>query len=116
MSLYNLKLKLQPEIGIKIYWNNFRRFRDTPLHRAIVSEIKLFLKEKSINSRQLGNKILNKIEKNNPALIRQEPADELGSLFGMTLWNELANDTDNWKFHKISINSLVALTGTIYFK
>jgi hypothetical protein len=34
----------------------------------------------------------------------------------MTLWNVLADDSDDWKYLKKSIDSLDALTGMEYFK
>jgi len=118
MALFNLDDVPQNPIGIRDYWNLFRRFRQTPLHSEIVNKIQqnLELGISYIDSRQLGSKILKEIEKENSTLLSQEPADEIGSLFGMTLWNVLADDRDNWKFYKKSIDSLDALTGTEYFK
>lgn len=118
MSLFNLDDAPQNSIGIKDYWNLFRRFRQTPLHTEIVNKIRLNLELgiRYIDSRQLGSKILKEIERENNSLLSQEPADEIGSLFGMTLWNILAEDIDNWKFYKKSIDSLDAITGMEYFK
>jgi hypothetical protein len=118
MSLFNLDDKPQNPIGIKDYWNLFRRFRQTPLHSEIVNKIQqhLNLGNNYIESRQLGSKILKEIERENPSLLSLEPADEIGSLFGMTLWNVLAEDSDNWKFYKKAIDTLEGITGTEYFK
>ncbi|HEY5536824.1 MAG TPA: hypothetical protein VIL99_18055 [Ignavibacteria bacterium] len=52
----------------------------------------------------------------NLSLYNQEPADEIGSLFGMTLWNVLAEDSENWKFLMKSIDSFDDSKGTQYFK
>jgi hypothetical protein len=118
MALFNIDDKPQPSVGKHDYWLLFRRFRGTALHSEIVNEIidYLELNKDFLDSQHLGSDILKKIEKTNPVLYKQEPPDEMGSLFGMTLWNVLADDKDDWKFLSKSIDSKDGITGTQYFK
>ncbi|HEY5534512.1 MAG TPA: hypothetical protein VIL99_06215 [Ignavibacteria bacterium] len=116
MSLFNIDGAPQNAVGHKDYWNNFRRFRNTPLHSEFVREINNNLNTNFIDSLQLGSRIITKIEKENLSLYNQESADEIGSLFGMTLWNVLAEDSENWKFLMKSIDSFDNAKGTQYFK
>jgi hypothetical protein len=116
MSLFCIKGNLQSAIGKRDYWQFFRQFEGSQQHRLLVSEILPVLDEsKTINSSHLGKKILTSLSSSCPESFQIDSQEQLGSLFGMTLWNELSKDSRRWSFITNSKDQSKALGGVTYF-
>jgi hypothetical protein len=103
MPLFDLKDKEQPRTGRQEHWALFEPFQSRPLHDAIVDEIESHIDaleetQSAIDSSWLGSEILGRLEAESVELFDEEVPDQVGGLFGMTLWNHLAQHSDDWWF------------------
>jgi len=120
MPLFNIDEKIQASTGKQEHWKLFRRFEGSDLHQAMVLKIANHLQKEMLYSSWLGSEILKQLEKEYPNLFEPYQSESgrqvISGLFGMTLWNVLADHGDSWYFHQPKIDSLDELTGTYYFK
>ena len=117
MTLSSVEGKVQEPVGKKEYWNGFHRFRNTTLHLKISKEIADSIKNMDhLNSMHLGSRILTKISKENPELLSFYGESQIGSLFGMTLWNLLASHEEQWYFYREPLPESDEIAGMIYFR
>lgn len=117
MALYDVNDKLQNDVGKKDYWKLFNSFRETALHSAFIAAISDVLsKNDSINSSHAGSQIISKLQKENVSIFDNIDSSVIGSLFGMTLWNHMANTSDLWHFHMLPKEEGKDSAGTFYFK
>lgn len=98
MTLFSPDGKPQPPIGSGDHWKLFERFQDGPLYPLLVAKIQDHLTDEAVNSGQLGSAILSQLQSEHPTEYVNHGYAELGSLFGMTLWNFLANLDKEWCF------------------
>jgi hypothetical protein len=80
-----------------------------------VVRIEKHTSEQFIDSSALGSRIIRQIESDDPDLLAGYSEEQVGSLFGMTLWNVLARGSKQWYFLKRAADPLDELTGTEYF-
>lgn len=114
MPLYSLDDVLQPAIGRGEHWRLFERFVGSYLHAAIVKELQSHLDGDAINSPLVGSRILQKIRA--PELLNGYSEEDTGGLFGMTLWNLVAQHPAEWLFYASLADPLDGVTGTVYFR
>ena len=117
MSLYSVEDKKQKAIGIRPHWNLFKTIQDSPLHLLIKESIEERLEaETTINSRMFGKQLLQeeqeKLQEYCAALSKQQ----VSSLYGMILWNTLANREEKWQFCKQPKSSPEAGSAVLYFR
>ncbi len=106
----------QPAIGKKDHWNSFIDYQGSPLHGRLSELIgHQIAEEKIVNSGHLGKKILSEIQDSGDSLVNGVDPNLLGSLFGMTLWNHIANHPQNWRFLKEEKDPRREYSGTVYF-
>lgn len=117
MALYDVNDKLQNDVGKKDYWKLFDSFRRTALHSAFIAAISDFLsKNNSINSSRAGSQIITKLQTENVSIFNNIDSSVIGGLFGMTLWNHMANTPDLWYFRILPKEEGKDTAGTFYFK
>jgi len=121
MALYSIKDRNlehpQNSIGRKDYWDLFKQYQDTPLHELLRNEIKkLLTTAEDVNSRMLGKTILTEAGKYILALEQSIDDEQLRSLFGMTLWNTLAETDDTWHFMNEAKNHPEDKSAMLYFR
>ncbi len=117
MALFSIDGKEQKNIGIKEHWGLFRTFQGTPLHAFLKQEIEKQLKtEAAINSKQLGSQILSKSGEVILALETKISDEQLRSLYGMVLWNTIAERDENWHFCKQEKSCPEATSAVLYFR
>jgi hypothetical protein len=69
-----------------------------------------------IDSRITGHEILEALESESPQLVQLCPEEQRGGLFGMILWNLLAQeDSGDWRFYRMS-NAWDETQWTTYFR
>lgn len=106
----------QPAIGKNDHWNSFVVFQGSPLHNRFVELIEQHIaQEKIVNSGHLGKKILSELQGDCDPQINGVDPNILGSLFGMSLWNQLATHPQNWRFLKEEKGPRREFSGTVYF-
>ncbi|MBI5877047.1 MAG: hypothetical protein HZB53_05290 [Chloroflexi bacterium] len=115
MPLYSLDDKEQRAIGQRDHWDLFRIFQGSPFHLAIVRELEPYLSGEKIYSVEAGSSILAKLETEVPHVVEAYPHDVRGGLFGMTLWNLLAQRQEDWYFSGMT-NALDEPWGYAYFR
>ncbi len=115
MPLFDLDDRQQNSIGTREYWRAFEAFDGSPLHAALVQAIAPYLNHESINSMQIGSTTLSRLETESPELFRPYQHDEIGGLFGMTLWNIIAERPEDWRFYRLT-NEMDEAWGTVYFR
>lgn len=99
MTLLDLNQKELPEEGQKDHWSVFRAYKGTPVHLALLEQIEeaiAHLGEDSIFSAQLGKQVLAGFDLDSITGTERLHGDDLGTLFGMVLWNHLALRSDTW--------------------
>ncbi|MBN8572264.1 MAG: hypothetical protein J0M18_21790 [Ignavibacteria bacterium] len=121
MPLFNIDNQIQQPIGNKPCWKNYRIFAKDPLHGELVKHISNYIDQNynkltEINSNELGSRIINSIRINDNELYKHLTYNLHGGIFGMTLFNYLANDSRDWYFHAKSIGSFNDSKGSFYFK
>jgi hypothetical protein len=97
MPLYSLDNDLMDAVGQGEHWKLFEHFEGAPLHAAFLKELQAYLDQDRINSSRVGFEILSRIGDRDPELLRSY--DQLDGLFGMTLWNLLAQREEAWFFY-----------------
>lgn len=102
MPLYSPDDARQPSIGQREHWNLFRRFQHSALHTAFRTKLQPYLDGEQIDSRVTGRTILEAVRAESPQLLASYHDDQLGGLFGMTLWNLLAERPEDWRFYRMS--------------
>jgi len=112
MPLYNVEGRLQNAIGHREHWNQFERFQGSSLHAAFKAELDPYLDKQTINSARAGSEILTRIESQSPHLLQPYHPDQVAGLFGMTLWNLLAEHSASWCFYREPSPT----RGMIYFR
>ena len=115
MPLYSLDEVKQPSIGRQQHWNLFLAFQGSPLHAAIVTELRPYLDAKGVDSAIVGSKVLSAIETREPQLLQTCDQEDAGGLFGMILWNQLAERSERWYFYP-KATSGEEPGGTMYFR
>ena len=115
MPLYSLDGVQQPPIGRQQHWNLFLALQDSPLHAAIVTELLPYLDARAVDSSIVGSKVLAAIEAREPQLFQALDQEEAGGLFGMILWNQLAERPEPWYFYP-KANSGEEPGGKMYFR
>lgn len=117
MSLYSVDSKEQKAIGVRKHWNLFKEHQDSPLHLLIKQAIEERLQsEETINSRLFGKKLLDEKQEQIQALDDSLRKEQLSSLYGMILWNTLANQEEKWLFCKQPKSHLDAASAVLYFR
>ena len=115
MTLCSLDEAKQLPIGKQEHWQLFRAFQGTPLHAGMLDELIPLLDAPALDSSILGTEVLSAIEAREPHSIQDWDPDALGGLFGMTLWNRLAQSTESWYFYgKAAADDEPG--GTMYFR
>lgn len=102
MPLYSPENVRQPAIGQREHWNLFRRFQHSSLHTAFLSKLRPCLDHTQIDSRVTGRAILEAVRAESPHLLQTYHEEQLGGLFGMALWNLLAERPEDWRFYRMS--------------
>ena len=119
MALFSLEGERQNAIGRKDYWRRFEGFYGTQLHRLFVDEIIAIIEKHTsggvIDSRQYAKTVLTKLERSSPELMNEWDSEELAGLFGMTMWNVIANYPESWHFYR-TIGKDGELRGTQYWR
>lgn len=118
MTLFSVAGEKQNAIGRKDYWRRFESFYGTQLHGLFVDEIITAIEQptgKIIDSRQYAKIVLTKLERSAPELMDEWGSEELAGLFGMTMWNTIANRHESWYFYR-TIGSDGELRGTQYWR
>lgn len=105
MALYSIsdEKKKQKSIGSKDYWQLFKKHQNSTLHKHLKKEIETYLQaETSINSKQIGKQILSNLNEKILALTTKTKIsdEQLSSLYGMILWNTIAERDEKWLFYK----------------
>jgi len=100
MPLFDLEGNPQPLTGTRAHWRQFEDFQRSPLHKEFERRITPHLSEEQLDSSRLGSDILSKIEADSPNLLEEYQFEDVGSLFGMTLWNILAQHSESWRFFR----------------
>jgi len=94
----------QNPIGRADHWRRFEAFQGSNLHRAFEREIRAIVQQtrigKTIDSRDVTKSILTDLQATNPELFI-EWNDGLAGLFGMTMWNVIARESEDWYCHFI---------------
>jgi len=90
------------EKGKALHWKRFERFEGSTLHKLFVSEIKKILNRKNINSSIAGMNIIEKLRESNPDAYQGHLRKWIGGLFGMSLWNIMAKQEDEWTFRRLN--------------
>jgi hypothetical protein len=116
MTIESLSGTVQSSIGTKGHWRQFEAFQGSQLHAVIVADLQRYLECKHIDSSIVGSEILGQIASTSPHLLDQYSQDDAGGLFGMTLWNLLANDSSRWSFYPKKADPIENVAGTIYFR
>jgi len=62
MTLHRVDGIVQPPIGRQQHWDLFRALKGSPLHEAIVAELRPHLSAQGIDSTVVGSKVLAAIE------------------------------------------------------
>ena len=91
----------QLTVGRRSWWQLFERFQGSELHAELCARTQPCVASRDyIHSGHLGAEILSDLERVNPTLLRSFPAEVVGPLFGMTLWNLLAMSAEgeDWLF------------------
>lgn len=115
MAIYDLNNNPQPKIGKRDYWRNFERLEDSILHLLFLSKIIYHLDDEILNSSTLGSSIIADLEGKFPKIFEENKDLDLGSLFGMTLWNILVLSKDEWYFKEKSKDEPIPF-GKIYWR
>ena len=115
MPLYSLDGVQQPPIGRQQHWNLFFAFQASPLHAEIVTELRPYLDASAVDSSIVGSKVLAAIEAREPQVLQACDQEEAGGLFGMILWNQLAEGSEPWYFYP-KANSGDEPGGKMYFR
>ena len=115
MPLYSLDEVKQPPIGQQQHWNLFLAFQGSPLHAALVTELLPYLDASAVDSSIVGSKVLAAIEAREPQVLQACGQEEVGGLFGMILWNQLAEGSERWYFYP-KATSGEEPGGTMYFR
>ena len=113
--LYSIDDKIQPTIGKADYWSSFRSFMGSDLHAQFQERISNILDEDTVNSLHSGSKIISDIESDSPKLLEKYSEEDIGPLYGMTLWNVIASIDTEWQFQRTKDES-DEVNGTIYWK
>jgi hypothetical protein len=116
MTIESLNGTVQSHIGTKEHWRRFESFQGSQLYAVIVADLQRYLECKHIDSSIAGSEILGRIASTSPHLLDQYSQDDAGRLFGMTLWNLLANDPNRWSFYSKKADPIENVAGTIYFR
>lgn len=101
MPLYALDERKQNPICRGEHWRLFPPFQRRPLYDAIIAELDRYVADHyndGIDSSWAGSEILGTIEAESPQLFDAEDPDQISGLFGMTVWNYLAQHADDWCF------------------
>ena len=115
MPLYNPDGNQQPPFGKRDYWQGFRRFVRSDLHEAFLAEISRCLNQECLNSRWLCSQILKKLQGEQPNLFERFGQEQVSGLFGMTLWNYIAQRTEDWYFTG-NFDDSDEMIGVFYFR
>lgn len=116
MALFSLDGVPQPPIGQQEHWRLFERFVGSELHTAIVSKLRSYLDGDHIDSPQVGSQVLRAIRTEAPDYLDSYSVEAAGGLFGMTLWNLLAEHSARWMFYPKKADAHDDVTGTVYFR
>jgi hypothetical protein len=117
MSLYSIEDKKQNPIGTRPHWNLFKTVQDSPLHLLIKQAIEERMKaETTINSRLFGKKLLEAEQDTLQEYCAAFSKEQISSLYGMILWNTLANHEEKWQFCKQEKSSPEAGSAVLYFR
>ncbi len=116
MSLVSIDGKSQPSVGKSDHWRLFVQFQESDLHTAIVTELQSYLNRRAIDSSIAGSEILDELSTTSPHLFDDFLSDQVGGLFGMTLWNLLAEQPEQWYFVSKQGDPLDDPAGKSYFR
>jgi hypothetical protein len=117
MSLYSVEDKMQKAIGIRPYWKLFKTIQGSPLHLLIKHSIEERMQsEKTINSRLFGKQLLEEEQDKLKEYCTTFSKQQISSLYGMILWNTLANHEEKWRFYKEPKSSPEASSAVLYFR
>lgn len=84
------------------------------MHAAFVARIEGYLGQEAIYSRRVGSDIIQAVQAQAPELLEPYDQESIGGLFGMTLWNYLTKQSENWYW--IHDDSRDGERASIYFR
>lgn len=114
MPLFDIHDNEQDPTGKGLHWKFFEKFENSDLHKLFRKEInKMVLERDTIDSKLAGAIIIENLKKDHKDLITRQK--NVTGLFGMTLWNILAQEDDNWYFSKEESDER-GITGTNYWR
>jgi len=124
MALYNIESKKQNPTGTKECWKNFDLFVRSEDHKelynTLIIEISNYIDKyietkEVVDSNKLGSFIINKIKQTDFEKYKFLSGTLHGGMFGMTLYNFLANDHRDWYFLSRAIDRFDEKNGSQYF-
>ena len=115
MPLFDALDNEQPLIGKRDHWKMFEKFEGSVLHELFITEIEPILENETIDSSKFGKEIITKLQKSESDEFEEYKSKDIGGLFGMTLWNYIAQHNDNWYFTSTSKGERET-SGTIYWR
>lgn len=116
MTLQNIDGKVQDSVLKKEHWRLFEEIQGSDLHSAIIAKLQIYLEQGVIDSSIAGSEILGQIRSASPQLLEEYSEEITGGLFGMTLWNLLAEHQTHWCFYRKGGDPLDSPAGMTYFR
>ena len=99
MTLIDINKRELAAEGQKEHWALFRAYKNTQVHRSISAKIDELLPTKedgTVFSGQFGSSVLGEIDFDHVPGAENLSREDIGSLFGMVLWNHLAEAEEHW--------------------